>query len=314
MGGDAPLLAGTPSRRAGHRRARDWRHDPRTIAILVLPFLALFTIFYLLPIAYAVIESLTALKRTGAFAPPESVFVGLANYASVLGDAAFQASLANLFFYAIGPSTVLVLLGLALALLIDARRPGRLTAFFRLTSFAPFAVPAVVGAIMWGFLYAPTTSPFLGGLASLGIHLDPLGGDPTWAIGNVAIWTFAGYDALIFLAALATVPSEVLEYARLEGAGPIRVAWSIKLPMIRPTIILIVVFTIIGVLQLFTEPMMLRSLSSSITSSWAPNMLAYSQAGAGAYSYAAAVSVILAVGTALLSFGLLRVSMRDRQS
>jgi multiple sugar transport system permease protein len=280
----------------------------------VLPFLVLFVIFYLLPIVYAMVESLTALQRTTAFAPPESVFVGLANYASVLTDPAFQASLSNLFFYALGPSTALVLLGLSLALLIDARRPGRLTALFRLTSFAPFAVPAVVGAIMWGFLYAPTTSPFLSGLAALGIHLDPLAGDPTWAIGNVAIWTFAGYDALIFLAALATIPTEVLEYARVEGASPLRVAWSIKLPMIRPTIVLIVVFTTIGVLQLFTEPMMLRSLSSSITSSWAPNMLAYSQAGAGAYSYAASVAVILAVGTAVLSFGLLRLSMRNRGS
>lgn len=309
-----PRPSGPTTGRAGAGRARDWRHDHRTIAVLVLPFLVLFSVLYLLPIGYAVVESMTALKRTTQFAPPESVFVGLANYAGVLGDPAFQASVANLLWYALGPSVVLVVLALALALLLDARRPGRLTTAFRLASFAPYAVPAVVGAIMWGFLYAPTTSPLLGALSSLGIHLDPLGADPTWAIGNVAIWTYAGFDALIFMSALTTIPSEVVEYAHLQGAGPIRVAWSIKLPMIRPTIILVVVFTLIGVLQLFTEPMMLRSIASSITSSWTPNMLAYSRAGAGAYADAATISVILAVGTAILSFGLLRASVRRQDA
>jgi multiple sugar transport system permease protein len=107
--------------------------------------------------------------------------------------------------------------------------------------------------------------------------------------------------------ALAAVPSEIIEAARIDGASDIRIALQVKLPLIQPTIIMSVIFGTIGSLQLFTEPLVLRTVSSVITSGYTPNMLAYSNAVANNYNFAAAISVTLAVVTFALSFGFLRI-------
>jgi multiple sugar transport system permease protein len=178
--------------------------------------------------------------------------------------------------------------------------------FVRAAVFSPFAVPAVIGAILWGFLYAPGTSPIVALAAELGWQVNPMAMPPLWAVGNVGIWTYVGFNVLIFLAGLAGIDPSVLESARLDGASRSRTAWSIKLPMIRPSIVLSAVFNIVGTLQLFTEPTALRTLMNTIPSGWTPNMLAYSEAAANRYSYSAAIATLLAVVTGLVSFWLLR--------
>jgi len=279
--------------------------------VLTVPFLGMFALFYVAPIAYALWQSLFALRRSGAYRPAEDVFVGLGNYAQVLADPAFQQSLINVGLYAIGPSTLTVLLGLVIALVIDAR-PNRIGAkLARAAVFAPYAVPAVIGATIWGFLYAPTTSPFVGAAAVIGWDVDPLSWPVVWQVGNIALWTYVGFNVLIFASGLASIDPGMLESARIDGATTLRIAWSIKLPLLRPSIVLSVVFNLIGTLQLFTEPVALRTLSNEISSVWTPNMLAYSEAAANRYSYSAAVSTLLAVVTAVFSFALLRAATRS---
>lgn len=306
----APASPSPHRRRPGHRFGR----DPGTVGVLVLPFLILFVAFYLLPIGYAVWQSLFALTRSGPFKPSESTFVGLANYAQVLADPVFGQSLINVALYGIGPSALTVLLGLVIALVIDGRPNRWVARFSRAAVFAPYAVPAVIGATVWGFLYAPSTSPLVSAARALGWEINPLEGPVVWTVGNIAIWTYVGFNALIFLSALAALDPSMLESARLDGASSWRIATAIKLPLLRPSLVLSIVFNLIGTLQLFTEPMALRTLSNEIPSGWTPNMLAYAEASANRYSYSAAVATLLALVTALLSFALLRAATRGSKA
>jgi multiple sugar transport system permease protein len=291
-------------------RGLSGQHASRGALVVFLgPFVLLFAAFFVAPIAYAVVQSFFAPVRDSAFAPPREAFVGFANYLSVLQDPVFRSSIVHVLLFGIGPGLLLIAVALGVALLIDARRPGLLTRTFRLMVFAPYAVPAVIGAITWGFLYAPGTSPVLAALSGLGFNLDPAS-SLVWSIGNVAIWTYAGFNALIFLSALSTIDPSLFEAASIDGAGPLRTAISIKLPLLRPSIVLALVFNIIGTFQLFTEPTVLRSSIYSITSGWTPNMFAYSEAAANRYSYSATVATVLAVATGLISFALMRAAVR----
>lgn len=314
MTSSQPLTSGDvshPQRRASRRHHG---RDPGTVGVLVTPFLVLFLAFYVLPIGYALWQSLFALTRAGAYAPAVPQFVWFDNYAQVLADPVFRQSLLNVALYAVGPSALTVILGLLIALVIDGRPNRWMARFARAAVFAPYAVPAVMGATIWGFLYSPATSPIVSGLAAVGIDVNPLAGPVVWQVGNIAMWTYVGFNTLIFLSALAALDPSMMESARMDGASPMRIATSIKLPLLRPSIVLSIVFNLIGTLQLFTEPVALRSLSNEIPSGWTPNMLAYAEASANRYSYSAAVSTLLAVVTALLSFALLRAATKGAKA
>jgi multiple sugar transport system permease protein len=127
-----------------------------------------------------------------------------------------------------------------------------------------------------------------------------------WSIANIATWAGAGFDMLIFIASLQTIPMELLEAARVDGASEWRIATRIKIRMIGPAVGLSAIFSVIGTLQLFTEPKVLASLSNAVSSHYTPNIYAYTQAlVAGRYHYAAAVSVSLALITFVFSFAVL---------
>ncbi|HEX5857987.1 MAG TPA: sugar ABC transporter permease, partial [Microbacterium sp.] len=201
-----------------------------------------------------------------------------------------------------------VMLGLALlfALLLDSPllRGKR---FFRLAFFVPYAVPGVIAAIMWGFLYSPNLSPF----TFLTERVDFLSAEfVLWAIANVVTWVFVGYNMLIIYSSLLAIPTDIYEAARLDGAGQMRIAWSIKIPMVRPSLVLTAILSIIGTLQLLAEPQVFRSFSSAVTSTYTPNMTIYATSAVPNVSLAAAFSVVLALATFALSFTFLRITRR----
>ncbi|MFF3974155.1 carbohydrate ABC transporter permease [Streptomyces rubiginosohelvolus] len=152
-------------------------------------------------------------------------------------------------------------LALALALLLDST-VARLKRFFRLVYFVPYGIPGVVAALMWAFLYDPRLSPVVDLLRSVNVDVDLLGPDAIlWSIGNVVTWTYTGYNMLIMYAALQAVPADLGEAARVDGAGPWTIALHIKVPVIRPAIVLTGVFSLIGTFQLFTEPQVFRAVA-----------------------------------------------------
>jgi multiple sugar transport system permease protein len=207
-----------------------------------------------------------------------------------------------------GVVQVPVMLGLALlfALLLDSPllRGKR---FFRLAFFVPYAVPGVIAAIMWGFLYSPRLSPF----EALTSQVDLLSGDfVLWSIANVVTWVFVGYNMLIIYSTLLSIPGDIYEAARLDGAGQFRIAWSVKIPLVRPSLVLTAVLSIIGTLQLLAEPQTFRAFSSAVTSTYTPNMTIYATSSIPNVNLAAAMSVVLALATFVLSFTFLRLTRR----
>ncbi len=280
------------------------------IALLLVPFGILFVLFYVLPILYAVWQSLLVVQREGTFGKAELVFGGFTQYALVFQDAAFWGSMGRML--AFGVVQVPVMLGLALlfALLLDSPLvKGK--RFFRLAFFVPYAVPGVIAAIMWGSLFSPNLSPF----TAITKNIDFLGADLVlWSIANVVTWVYVGYNMLIIYSSLLSIPTELYEAARLDGASQWRIAWSIKIPLVRPAIVMTAIFSIIGTLQLLAEPQVFRSFSSAVTSTFTPNMTVYATASIPNTNLAAAFSVVLAVTTFVLSFGFMKYMGRKEQN
>lgn len=288
------------------------RQSRASAAILIVPFVVMFAIFFVAPIVYALVDSLFSVKSSGlGFGPPERVFVLFDNYITALSTTSFVDSLWRLVAFAAIEVPLMVITAAALALLIDSAH-SRWKKFFKVVAFAPYGVPGVIAAILWGFLYIPATSPILQFLRDLGIVVNPLSSSSVlFAIANIALWSFAGYNMFILLASLAAIPSELYEAARLDGAGEWATVWHIKLPLLRPSIVLVTVFTIIGTLQLFVEPLILRPLTTAIGSDFTPNLAAYNQTfGQGNPNLAAAMAVIVALLGFIFSFGFLRLVNR----
>ncbi|MDN3494855.1 sugar ABC transporter permease [Planococcus sp. APC 4015] len=304
-------LAPPPTGSAARRRKPRSRTAPvGALLVFVGPFAALFILFYLVPICYAIWKSLQVVEREGTFGQATEVFGGLTQYARVFENEVFWQSVGRVLLF--GVVQVPVMLGLALlfALLLDSPLlKGK--RFFRLAFFVPYAVPGVIAAIMWGFLYSPRLSPF----TALTSQVDLLSADfVLWSIANVVTWVFVGYNMLIIYSTLLSIPTDIYEAARLDGAGQLRMAWSIKIPLVRPSLVLTSVLSIIGTLQLLAEPQTFRAFSSAVTSTYTPNMTIYATSSVPNVPLAAAMSVVLALATFILSFTFLRLTRRKAAS
>jgi multiple sugar transport system permease protein len=285
---------------------RDPIKHRRAILGFLAPFGVLFALFYLVPVGYAVYQSFLKIQREGAWGAPETVFGGLAQYKLVLESNEFWSSILRVLLYFIVQVPIMLGLALIFALLLDSTvLKGK--KFFRLAFFAPYAIPGVIATIMWGFLYVPSLTPF----PAITDRIDFLSsGFVLWSIANIVIWVYCGYNMLILYSALQAIPQEIYEAARVDGAGQLRMAWDIKIPIVMPAIILTAVFSIIGTLQLFNEPFVLRTFSGSVTSTYTPNMVVYSTSVVPNYNLAAAFSVVLALTTFVLSFVFLKLTQK----
>ncbi|WP_405778017.1 carbohydrate ABC transporter permease [Streptomyces sp. NBC_00859] len=285
----------------------------RAAAILLTPFYVLFTAVMLVPIGYAVWLSLFTEKQSGlGFGGTESVFSGLDNYAAALGDRAFRDGFGVLLGYCVIYIPLMVCGALALALLLDSAL-ARAKRFFQLALFLPHAVPGIIAALIWVYLYTPGLSPVVAAMHSGGIGFNFFSSSGALpSIVNIALWEWLGYNMVIFYAALQAIDRSVLEAATVDGAGGWRTAISIKLPLIRASVVMVALFTVIGSLQLFTEPLILNSgAGSAVSSTWTPNMYAYTAAfSRNDYGLAASASVLLALAAALLSFVVTRFTGR----
>ena len=289
----------------GQRRRKGLRQT-RAVVTFIAPFAILYLLFYVIPIIYAIYQSLLTVERDGTFGAARQVFGGLVQYGLVFQNGEFWASVLRVLLF--GVVQVPIMLGLALlfALLLDSPLL-RGKKFFRLAFFAPYAVPGVIAAIMWGFLYSPSLSPF----SAVTQNVSFLSADLVlWAIANIVTWVFVGYNMLIIYSSLLAIPTDIYEAAKLDGANNWQVALRIKIPLVTPAIILTAVFSIIGTLQLLAEPQTLRSFSSAINSTFTPNLAVYTTASVPNYSLAAAFSVVLALATFALSFVFLKITQK----
>ncbi|MBL1092539.1 MULTISPECIES: carbohydrate ABC transporter permease [Streptomyces] len=312
LGRTAPDTTRRPDPPGRRRRvSRTEARNARAAAGFVLPFLALFGLCFLAPIGYAVQQSLHRTERTGPLGlggHEHEAFAGLANYAHALADERFLAGFGRVLLFGAVQIPLMIALATTLALLLESAS-ARGIAFFRSAFFLPYGVPGVIASILWGFLYVPGISPLVKIADAAGWDVDFLSrGTVLWSIANIVTWQFTGYNMLVLIAQLKSVPGELYEAARIDGASAWQVARHVKLPLIRPALVLTTVFSIIGTLQLFAEPMVLRPLASSIDSGFTPNLHAYSEAFVGNDPHvAAAEAVLLALVACVLSFGFLRL-------
>jgi multiple sugar transport system permease protein len=209
------------------------------------------------------------------------------------------------------------LVSLALALALDSKHVmGK--AVFRVGVFLPYAVPGVIAAVIWSYLYGPVFGPISQTSRALGMPAPPLleEGWILFSLANITLWELAGYKMIIVYAALQAISGELEEAASLDGARSWQYALYVKVPLVMGAIVLNAVFSIIGTLQLFNEPSILKAMAPSvIPDHFTPNLYARALSFVGQeYNYAGAVSFTLAAVTAILSFILLWVVSRGRRA
>jgi multiple sugar transport system permease protein len=282
--------------------------------LFLLPFGVFFLLFFIAPIFYAIDQSLFRVHRSGlGLSAPTVSFNALNNYAQVVHDPNFWGGVGRMLLYGVVQVPVMLGLALILALLLDSAAV-RFKAFFRLAFFVPYAIPGIVAALLWGYLYDPTLSPIVKVFSALGLGTpDFLGPQAVlWSLANIATWAWTGYNMLIIFAALQAIPPDLYEAARIDGASPWKIAWNIKIPLVVPALLLTCIFSIIGTLQLFNEPQALAKVSNNITTAYTPNLYAYHTAfGNNDYYYGAAIAVVLALVTFVLSFGFLNITRKQ---
>ena len=220
------------------------------------PALLVIGAFFFVPVLAALIISLTDFDLYALADIRNLRFVGLDNYWHLLHTPDFWRAVVNTgYFVALG---VPLSLGasLASALLVNSRL-AYFTAFFRTVFFAPVVTTLVAVAVVWRYLLHTRYGLLNYALAHLGIHPINWLGDPHWALPAIilfAVWKNFGYNMVIFLAALQSIPADLYEAARLDGASLWQEFRRITLPMLRPTLLLVSILTVAGYFQLFAEP------------------------------------------------------------
>lgn len=218
--------------------------------LFLLPILLILACFLLYPLGYGLVLSLhdtRGFDLTG--------FVGLDHYAhAILGDAVFHRSLLNTFLFTGAAVVLLPGAGLLLAVLVAESRRGR--ALLRIVFFAPFVLASVAVGDVWKFLYAPFFGVAATAAAALGLHgqaIAPLAdaGTALWAIMVAFVWRFAGFNMVVYLAAIEALPREYDEYARLEGAGRFERFRLVTWPLLWPHTFTLVLLTTLGTLRIF---------------------------------------------------------------
>jgi multiple sugar transport system permease protein len=292
----------------GRRPARERRvgRDRRGQAGLAMttPFLALYALFFLVPFIYSIALSMRS--------PLTGGFVGLFNYRNVVSNGQFWSAVERMVYFGVIQVTLMICIAIGLALLLDSPY-CRGKKFFALAYFFPYAVPGVIAAVMWSFLLEPDLDNALNVPHLLGVAsgtLNPLSYRfVLYAMMLIVTWEWAGYNMTILLTSLTSVPREVLDSGRIDGASELALAWRIKLPMIRRTVAFISVISIIGTLQLFNEPMILNDIAA-IGTSYSPNQVIYNTAFQfGNEQLAAAQSIVLALVTVVATaafYGIMR--------
>jgi multiple sugar transport system permease protein len=246
----------SPQRGGAPASASLARGQARAAWGFVAPALALIAVFFAIPVVAGLLLSFTDFDIYAIGAPDTARFVGLKNYVETLESATFWAALKNTLYFVVigGPLSVFVSLGAAL--LLD-HRLARFRGFFRTTLFLPVVTTLVAVAVVWRYLYHPRYGFVNWVLEHVGLHGVDWLGDPRWAMPAiilVAVWKNFGYNMLIFVAGLQSIPTQLYEAASVDGASAWRTFWHVTLPGLAPVFLFVSVTTMIGHFQLFAEP------------------------------------------------------------
>ena len=222
----------------------------------VAPALALIGVFFFVPVLAGLFLSFTDFDIYAIGRPDTARFMGLENYRQVLSNPLFWQALGNTFLFVALGGPLSALTSLVAALLVSAKRV-RYPGLFRSIFFMPVVTTLVAVAIVWRYLYHPQYGLLNWALGAVGVHPVDWLGDPHWAMFAIilmAVWKNFGYNMLIFIAGLQSIPEDLYEAAHLDGAGGWAQFRHVTLPSLAPTFLFVGVMTMLGNFQLFAEP------------------------------------------------------------
>ncbi|MFC4245197.1 carbohydrate ABC transporter permease [Gryllotalpicola reticulitermitis] len=235
-----------------------------------------------------------------AFTNDRGQFVGLGQFVKVFQDFRFAPAFANIGIYLVMWLVLVIVLTVLTAVILRSWVGPRVSTVLRFLFYLPGALAGVASVLVWLFMLSPSVSPVSGLLAALGLHTF----DQVLAPANlpailvlIAFWTGAGGWIVVMYGALNNVPDEVLEAAKVDGAGRWGTAWHVQIPMISKWIVYMGILAFAGGTQLFVEPQLLQTASlQRVSPTWSPNQLAYIFAFQhGDFNAAAAISIVLLV-------------------
>ncbi len=257
----------------------------------IAPFAIVFLAFLIAPLLYALYLSLFQKSIVGG-----TRFVLFGNYLKAFTDPSFLDGVWFVISFSIVLIPLQMAISLAIALILDLVTTS-FARFSRLMIFLPYAIPAVIGALMWGFLYSRNFGPISDFFEAFGATGPDLLSSNLIFYGllNIVTWQWAGYYMIILYAALQGIDPTLYEAARIDGASQWQIILRLKIPLVAPALVLILVFALIGTLQFFNEPKILQQLAAgAIPDDFTPNMYAYQQAFTLAnYNYGSAISFAL---------------------
>jgi len=217
--------------------------------VFLLPYLVIFSIFRFVPSVGGLVVSFFKWSLGG-----DPKFIGIDNYVNLAQDGSFYTSIRNTLSFFVLTVPVLVVASLLLAMLLNQKLAGRRV--MRTISIIPYVlIPSIVG-IMWNWM-------FDNNFGLLNYYIKKLGGSPIFwltderfaliAVSIVVVWTYIGYDMILFLAGLQGIPKETYEAAEVDGASTFQVFWHITLPLLKPVTMMVSTLTLVNVVQLFDQ-------------------------------------------------------------
>ena len=268
------------------------------------PFVILFGTFLALPILAAFALSFTSFGLRDLANPIGTNVVGIQNYADLLGDPKFWKSLGNTIYFVVVGVPLTLAIGLVIASALS-RGITRFRTAFRVGYYLPVITSIVAIAVVWRFLLNPDVGLINILIGNLGINGPDWLANPTLAMPSIiamAVWRNLGFAMVVFIAGMQAIPVMLYEAAAIDGAGRWQAFRYVTLPMLRPTILFMLVITTIGYLQLFEEPFVMTE-GGPIDATLSVTMYMYQQGFAFFHQgYASAIAYVLFVIVAIVAF------------
>ncbi len=311
--GGTTTTGGRPRPAAPRRRPRrmpTWDRLSFMAVFLGLP-LAIFLVFVIYPFGQALYFAMT---DWNGFSPTYN-FIGLDNFTKLFQDDTFMKSLGNNVQLAIVVPLVTIVLALTIATVVTVGGPSRgsirgirASGFYRVVSFFPYTVPAIVIGLIWAQVYDPSAGLLNACLTKLGLsRFENFAwlGDPHTAMPAsmfVIIWSFVGFYTVLFVAAIKGIPAEIYESARMDGAGRFRTAISVTLPLVRDNVQTAYIYLGITALDAFVYMQALNPNGGPDNTTRTMSQELFNTAfRKGQFGYATAMGVVLAIVTLLFA-------------
>jgi multiple sugar transport system permease protein len=272
--------------------------------LFLVPFLAFFVIVTVYPVVYG--GYLSLFGQHGA----RMWFVGLANYKSAFTDPLFWTGFGFPAFLLVIQVPGMIVIAIFIGLVYER---VRYSAIYRLIFYLPYAVPGVVAGIIWSYIFSKSMSPFVALSKLFGVANPEFItlSSVRWIMLIIILWEWTGFTSLVIYSALVSIPKEYSEAAEMDGATWLKVAYYVKVPLLKNTVFVLFIFNIFGAMQVFNEPRMINVLLT-LPMNFTPAMYLYNQAFAyGAFTYAIAMCLILSAVIFVVSFYFMRQSMKQ---